>query len=203
MDQIKIGRFISECRKKVHLTQMQLAERLGITDKAVSKWERGVAMPDSSIMLELCSILQISVTDLLSGEVVTVDNYNKESEKLLIEMIKQKEESDKHLLSLEILIGTFSIIILLGFTFTASFFQMEDWLRIVFIVLGFVIGFVGIMFALRIEQTAGYYACAKCGHKYIPTYTSVFVAMHLGRTRYMRCPECGKRGWHKKVLRKD
>ena len=67
MDQLKIGRFIAECRKKTKLTQMQLAENLGITDKAVSKWERGVAMPDTSIMLELCDILSISVNELLCG----------------------------------------------------------------------------------------------------------------------------------------
>ena len=68
MDQIKIGKFIAECRKAVGLTQMQLSEKLGITDKAISKWERGIAMPDSSIMLELCGILGISVNELLNGE---------------------------------------------------------------------------------------------------------------------------------------
>ena len=77
MDQIKIGRFIAERRKKEQLTQAQLAEKVGVTDRAVSKWETGKSMPDSSIMLELCDILKISVNDLLCGEVVTVDNYNK------------------------------------------------------------------------------------------------------------------------------
>ncbi len=203
MDQIKIGRFIAEKRKEQGLTQMQLAEKLSVTDRAVSKWENGKSMPDSAIMLSLCEALTISVNDLLHGEVVTMDNYNKESEKLLLEMVKQKEEADKKLLSLEMLIGTFSIIILLGFCFVASFFQMEDWLRIVFIVLGFVIGLVGIMFALRIEQTAGYYKCKACGHKYVPTFNSVLWAMHMGRTRYMKCPECGKMSWQKKVISKD
>ena len=95
MDQVKIGRFISERRKKANLTQMQLAEKLGITDRAVSKWETGKSLPDSSIMLELCEILGISVNDLLSGEVVTMENYNQETEATLLEMVKQKEESDK------------------------------------------------------------------------------------------------------------
>ena len=95
MDQVKIGKFISECRKKANLTQMQLAEKLNITDRAVSKWETGKAMPDSSIMLDLCELLSISVNDLLCGEVVTMDSYNKELEKNLLEMIKQKEESIK------------------------------------------------------------------------------------------------------------
>ena len=63
MDQIQIGKFIAERRKHAHLTQMQLAEKLGITDRAVSKWETGKALPDSSIMLELCGILGITVND--------------------------------------------------------------------------------------------------------------------------------------------
>ena len=68
MDQIKIGRFIAECRKQKNLSQLQLADMLNITDKAVSKWERGISKPSSSIMLELCEILGISVNELLNGE---------------------------------------------------------------------------------------------------------------------------------------
>ena len=104
MDLSKIGKFIADCRKKVNLTQLELAEKLNITDRAVSKWETGRAMPDSSIMLELCSILKITVNDLLSGEVVSVENYNKELEKNLLEMVKQKEQSDRRLLRLEIVV---------------------------------------------------------------------------------------------------
>ncbi|MBQ5883335.1 MAG: helix-turn-helix transcriptional regulator, partial [Clostridia bacterium] len=76
MDQVKIGEFIRECRNKNNLTQMQLAEKLGITDRAISKWENGRAMPDSSLMLDLCKELKITVNDLLSGEVVSMNNYN-------------------------------------------------------------------------------------------------------------------------------
>ncbi len=202
MDQLKIGRFIAERRKKKNLTQMQLAEKLNITDRAISKWETGKSLPDSSIMLELCDVLEITVNDLLNGEVVIMDNYKEKSEKLILEMTRQKEYTDRSMLSLEILIGIFSIIILLGFTFTAAFVQMEDWLRILFIVAGFILGLIGIIFALRIEQTAGYYECAKCHNKYIPTFKSVLWAMHKGRTRYMKCPECGKKSWQKKVIGK-
>ena len=80
MDQIKIGKFIAEQRKKNNLTQAQLAEKLNITDRAVSKWENGKAMPDSSLMLDLCSELKISVNELLSGEVIVMDNYNEKLE---------------------------------------------------------------------------------------------------------------------------
>ncbi len=203
MDQVKIGRFIAQYRKKNGLTQMQLAEKLKITDRAVSKWENGRAMPDSSIMLQLCNVLGVSVNDLLNGEVIVMDNYKEKSEQLLLEMAKQKEEADKRLLSLEILIGIFSIIILLGFTFTASFVQMSNWLRVSLIVFGIIVSMVGIVYALKIEQTAGYYECAKCHHRHVPTFRSVLWAPHINRTRYMECPECHKKSWNKKVLSKE
>ena len=203
MDQIKIGRFIAECRKKNNLTQAQLAEKLNITDRAVSKWENGRSLPDYSIMLELCGVLKITVNDLLSGEVVTMNDYNEKLEQHMLEMVRQKEENDKKMLSLEIVIGVLSMIVLLGFTFIASFVEMQTWLRITLIVSGFVIGMAGCAYALVIEQTAGYYACAKCGHRYVPTYRSVLLAMHSGRTRYMKCPACHKRSWQKKLLTKE
>ncbi len=205
MDQIKIGRFISECRKKVDLTQAQLAEMLGITDRAVSKWETGKSMPDSSIMLELCGILKITVNDLLCGEVITMDNYNKELENNLLEMVRQKEEGDRRLLLTEVLLCVATIIpCLIMFAIAANpFIQMEEWLRIVLIVVGLLPFLAACLYAIRIEQTAGYYECKKCGHRYVPTYNSVLWALHLNRTRYMRCPRCNKRSWQKKVISKN
>lgn len=202
MDQQKIGKFIAECRKKQGLTQMQLAEKLNITDRAVSKWENGRSLPDSSIMLELCSLLGITVNDLLSGEVVSLKDYNKESENNLLEMVKQKEEADKRLLFTEIIVGLLSSIILFSLVFTVSFADMQDWLRLVIILIGMMIFSVGIAVAIRIEQKAGYYKCQNCGHAYVPSYKSVLFAMHVNRTRYMKCPECHKRTWQKKVLTK-
>ena len=95
MDQLQTGKFIANCRKQKNLTQIQLAEKLGITDKAVSKWERGVAMPDSSIMLELCDILGISVNELLSGEKNGMENNNQRNEHLLLDMAKELERKNK------------------------------------------------------------------------------------------------------------
>ena len=203
MDQVKIGKFIADCRKKENLTQMQLAEKLNITDRAISKWETGKAMPDSSIMLELCDILKISVNDLLSGEVVTMENYNKQLEENLLEMARQKEKSDKHLLTLEVVIGVLSMIILLVPIIIAAYLPMEDWQRIVLCFSGFIPAIIGFLFALKIEQVAGYYECKECKHRYVPTYKAMNLAMHMGRTRYMKCPKCGKKSWQKKVLTKE
>lgn len=203
MDQIKIGKFIAECRKKANLTQMQLAEIMGITDRAVSKWETGKSLPDASIMLQLCGVLGITVNDLLSGEVVTVDRYNNELENNLLEMISQKQRADRRLLTAEVFIGTIATAVLFVFIFLAAFADMELWLRVSLIALGFALFLAGCFYALRIEQVAGYYACKECGHRYVPSYKAVNLAPHMGRTRYMRCPECGKKSWQKKVLNQE
>ena len=202
MELLKIGQFISERRKSLGLTQLQLAEKLNVTDRAVSKWERGKSLPDSSIMLELCDLLKITVNDLLSGEVVMADNYTKELENKIIEMAKQKEESDKRLLTLEVVIGVLSLIILFVPIFLAAFLPIADWLRVVLVFSGFIPALIGFHFTMKIEQTAGYYECAACHHKYVPTIKAVYAAPHMGRTRYMRCPECNKKTWQKKVISK-
>ena len=203
MDQIKIGKFIAECRKKNNLTQMQLAEKLNITDRAISKWENGKAMPDSSIMLDLCNELKISVNELLSGEVLEMNNYNEKLEKNLIDMVKQKEQSDKKMLRLEIVIGYISSITFLILIFVASYIEMQNWIRILLISFGIFTFAIGMYNCIKIEQTAGYYECAKCHHKYIPTYSNILWAMHINRTRYMKCPKCNQRSWQKKVISKS
>ncbi len=203
MDQVKIGKFIAGCRKKVNLTQAQLAERLGITDRAVSKWETGKSMPDSSVMLELCSILEITVNDLLSGEVVTVNDYNKELEKNLFEMVKQKEESDRRLLTLEWVIIALSFVVLIIPIIIGAFITAQEWQRSLIVLSGLIPALVGFLSAAGIEQSAGYYECKECGHRYVPTFRAVIFSQHMGRTRYMRCPQCNKKSWQKKVLSRE
>ena len=203
MDQVKIGKFIAERRKAVGLTQAQLSEKLNITDRAVSKWENGRSMPDSSIMLELCEILKITVNDLLSGEKVTMENYNEKLENNLLESVKEKERSDRQLLTLELVFGFVAVCTLLALALIAAYVEMAEWLRIVLVVIGLVPLIIFTPFAILIEQRAGYYECAKCHHKYVPSYKSVFLASHMGRTRRMKCPKCHEKSWHKKVISKD
>ena len=203
MDQIKIGKFIAERRRAVGLTQLQLAEKLNITDRAVSKWETGRAIPDSSLMLPLCEILDISVNDLLCGEAVSLDNYKEELEKNLLDMIKQKEKNDRHLLRSEVVIGIFSVIILFVPILVGALLPMEDWQRLIFVCSGIIPAVVGFYFALKIEQVAGYYECKHCHHRYVPTFKAINSAPHMGRTRYMKCPNCHKKSWQKKVIEKE
>ena len=128
-----------------------------------------------------------------------MDNYIKEIENKLTEMTKQKEESDRILLKCEWVIGIFSCIILFIPILVAAFLSMEDWKRIVIIFSSFIPTFIGVCFAMKIEQIAGYYECKHCKHRYVPTYKAVNLASHMGRTRHMKCPKCGKKSWQKKV----
>lgn len=87
MDQIKIGKFIAACRKAKEWTQVQLAEKLGITDKAVSKWETGKSMPDLSLFTPLCNVLEITLNELLLGEYISEENLKEKSNALLMDVI--------------------------------------------------------------------------------------------------------------------
>ena len=202
MDQIKIGKFIAECRKKNNLTQMQLAEKLNITDRAISKWENGKSMPDSSIMLELCNELKISVNELLSGVMIEMKDYNQIAEKNLLEMAKKEEVQNKKMMFYEIVIGYMSSVTFLILLFTASFAVENIVARIILFILAFLVLIIGVSFALKIETETGYYECQKCHHKYVPKYSKVYFAMHIGTKRYMKCPKCNERTWQKKVLSK-
>lgn len=200
MDTIKIGKFIAERRKKQNLTQAELAEKLCITDRAVSKWECGKSLPDASIMLELCEILDINVNELLTGEEIEMTNYNEQAELNLIEMKKQKERSDKNILRLEVALMTLSTLFLFALVMLAALLDLKVWVRIVIIVPAFVQFLLCAFISLKIEQKVGYYECPECGERFIPTFNQTFFAPHMGRTRHIKCPKCGAKSWCKKVL---
>ncbi|MBR2411222.1 MAG: helix-turn-helix transcriptional regulator [Clostridia bacterium] len=202
MNQIMIGKFIAERRKKVNLTQMQLAEKLGITDKAISKWERGVSMPDTSIMLELCDILCISVNELLRGEKFDMENDNQKNEQLLLEMAKELEKKNKTIWVSMWAIMTVSITALFAGIFVAAFLIPEGVWQLAAIIGLCIVFLVPCFYALKLEVSVGAYKCEKCGQEIIPTYNEALMAMHLGTTRYLKCPKCKKRTWCKKVLKK-
>ena len=131
-----------------------------------------------------------------------MNDYKKQEENLL-ELIKQKEQADKRLLTAEFIISLLTIILFLLTVLTASYVPMSEQLKFGLVVIGTISFIIGMAYALRIEQTAGYYKCAKCNHRYVPTYKSVLFAPHINRTRYMHCPNCNEKSWHKKVLKRE
>ena len=203
MDQVKIGKFIASCRKEQGMTQAALAEKLGITDRAVSKWETGKSLPDSGIMLELCSFLGINVNELLSGEKIMLEAYDKKAEENLVAMSREIEEKNRQLLNTEIWIGAPAVVAGLVMCGVAAYVEMPVWIKFLLVMFAVAMILTVSFVAVGIEQKAGYYECQECGHRYVPTYWSTNLAPHMGRTRYMRCPECGKKSWQKKVLTKE
>ena len=202
MDQVKIGRFIAACRKRANLTQMQLAEKLNITDRAVSKWETGKAMPDTAIMLELCDILGISVNELLSGEKINMENNDQKNEQLLLDMAKEIETKNKTIWTSMWAIMIVSMTALIAGIFVARFLIREGVWQLI-TVLGLCVVFLPLCFyALKLEVSVGAYKCKNCGCEIVPTYSEALNAMHMGFTRYLKCPKCNKRTWCKKVLKK-
>ena len=203
MDQIKIGKFIASCRKEQGITQAVLAEKIGISDRAVSKWETGKSMPDSGIMLELCDFLNINVNELLSGERIMAESYDKRAEENLLAMKQEIEEKNRQMLKAEYWVVLPAILAGIVIVFVASFIVMPVWLRIVLIAFALVMIFTVAFIAIGIEQKVGYYECQNCGHRYVPTYWQTNLVLHTGRTRHMKCPKCGKRSWQRKVLTKE
>ena len=132
-----------------------------------------------------------------------MENYNKELENTLLEMVKQKEENDKRLLALEWVVGGLSTLVVIAPAILAAYISAEEWVRVLISLAGFIPGLIGFFFAIKIEQTAGYYECKKCGHRYVPTFKAVMLAPHMGRTRQLRCPQCGKVSWQKKKISKN
>ena len=201
MDQIKIGKFIAECRKKNNLTQMKLAEKLNITDRAISKWENGKGMPDSSIMLDLCKELKISVEELLSGEMISMENKDEKQEELILNMAKENEEKNKIIWTSMWVIMIVSLLALIIGIFLTTVLVPESALQVVIILSICVIFLIPCFYALKLEISVGAYKCKNCGHEIVPTYSEALWAMHRGTTRYLKCPKCNKRTWCKKVLK--
>ena len=170
MDLVKIGKFIAKCRKNKNLTQYQLAEKLFVTDRAVSKWENGRSLPDSSIMINLCNCLDITVNELLAGEKIEKEKYNEKHEENLLSI--EKENLDRRLLISEIIFGIFGIFTIITLIMLGALLEIEMWLRLV-LIFGAVILIVPFaLFLLWIEQKTGYYICPHCGYRYVPTYKS-------------------------------
>ena len=202
MDQLKIGKFIAKCRKQKQLTQLQLADKLGITDKAISKWERGIAMPDTSLMLELCDILCISVNELLNGERINMENSNEKNEQLLLDMAKELETKKKTIWSSMWAIMIISMTALIAGIFVAAFLIPEGIWQLVTILGICIVFLIPCFYALKLEVSVGAYKCKNCGHEIVPTYKEVLMAKHRGFTRHLMCPKCNKRTWCKKILKK-
>lgn len=199
MDQQKIGRFIAQTRKEKSLTQRGLADTLCISDKTVSKWENGKGMPEVSLMMPLCEALDITANELLSGERLSQDDYIRKAEENIMALVKEREESKKKII-LSAIVAVITIIGGTALVTVSGVFEMELWARILLIGLGLVVIFGGLFVAAALEMEAGTFECKHCKHRFVPTVGAYIAGPHSLTTRYLKCPECGKKSYCKRRL---
>ena len=202
MDQIKIGKFIAECRKKKNLTQAQLAEKLNITDRAISKWETGKAMPDSDIMLDLCDILGIKVNELLCGEMIEIEHKDEQLNELIFQMAKNEERYHKRLLHSAYVIIATSLTALICLMSLISLLITECGFQDFLIIVSVILFIIPCMIALKFKVETGYYECKNCQHMFVPNYKEIAVLMQTPTRRLLKCTKCGKWTWCKKLTKR-
>ena len=201
MDQIKIGGFIAEERKRKGYTQKILSEKLGIRDKTISKWERGNGFPEVSLLIPLCSELDITVNELLSGERVSEEQYRKKAEENMVNLVKEAQENKKKII-LSVMVGILTILAAVPLFMVAGMFDMRTGVRITFIVIGIVVLIIGIAVACIMDREAGAFECPECHERFIPDMKSYIMAAHTLTKRKLICPKCGAHRYCKKVLTK-
>ena len=203
MDLIKIGKFIANCRKEKNITQEQLAEKLFITDRAVSKWERGLSLPDADKMLDLCNILDINVNELLNGEKIDMKDYEKKNEQLLLELAKQDELKNKKLILNMWVLTVSAFLFYIGIVILATFTLEDGPILGTIICISTVLLVCICFYGFKLEVDAGYYECRHCNHIFEEkNYFKLLMAPHMGTSRYQKCPNCGKKSMAKKVMKK-
>ena len=202
MDQILIGKFIAEERKRKGYTQMQLSEKLGISNKTVSKWERGNGFPEMSLLLPLCNELDITVNELLSGERVSEEDYRKKAEENMVKLVKEAQENKKKM----ILSAMVSILVIVASTplfVLSGAIEMDTWLRITLIIIGLVVIAIGIAIACVLDRDAGAFECPECNTRFVPDMKDYVMGPHTITKRKLVCPHCGAHRYCKKVLTKQ
>ena len=202
MDQIKIGKFIAECRKKQNLTQAQLAEKLDITDRAISKWETGKAMPDSDIMLDLCDILGIKVNELLCGEMIEIEHKDEQLNELIFQMAKNEERYHKRLRHSAYVIFATSLAALICLMTLISLLIPECGFQYFLIIVSVILFIIPCIIALKFKVETGYYECKNCQHMFVPNYKEIALLMQTPTRRLLKCTKCGKWTWCKKLTKR-
>ncbi|MCI8395884.1 MAG: helix-turn-helix transcriptional regulator [Acutalibacter sp.] len=201
MDQNKTGKFIAGERKRKALTQKQLAEMLGISDKTVSKWERGGGFPEVSLLLPLCRELDITVNELLAGERVAEEDYKKKAEENMMNLVKEAQESRKKII-LSALVAALAILAALPLIVVAGALEMETWLRCLLIGIGLVVVVLGIIIACILDRDAGAFECPACHERFVPEMSAYIMGPHTITKRKLRCPKCGAVKYCRHVLTK-
>lgn len=199
MDQILTGKFISDERKRKGYTQKQLAEKIGVSDKTVSKWERGNGFPEVSLLLPLCNELDITVNELLCGERVSEEDYQKKAEENMVNLVKETQESKKKII-LSVMVAVLAVLAATPLLVISGVLSMPAWTRVMLIVIGLVVMVIGIAIACVLDRDAGAFECPECRTRFVPEMAAYIMGPHTITKRKLTCPHCGAHRYCKKVL---
>lgn len=202
MDQVEIGKFIQGMRKAQSMTQRELAEKLNISDKTVSKWETGKGLPEVGLMLPLCELLHVSVNELLSAKRLDEKQYYQKAEENIMDLLKEKAEAKKKII-MAVIIVIVTVVAGVTLAVISGLLEMALWLRILLGVLALVIVVTGIGLACVLDRDTGAYECPHCGERFVPTMSAYIFGAHTISKRKLKCPRCGKRSYCKKRLTKE
>lgn len=199
MDQIAVGNFIKTLRKEKALTQRELADKLGISEKTVSKWETGNGLPEVDNFLPLCNELGVTVNELLSGKRLDPGQYVSQAENTILGLMKEKAESKKKI-ALEAVVCGVTLLAGITIILTAGLAAVNPWLRAVLIGVALIVIAGGITVACVLDRDAGYFECPHCHARFVPTMGAYVAACHTLTKRKLVCPVCGKKSYCKKRL---
>lgn len=194
MDLNKTGKFIALIRKEKGLTQRELAEKLNLSEKTISKWERGVGFPDISLILPLCKCLEIDANELMTGERLQDKQYRINAENNLLKLMDKTSPKLKYTISTSAIV---TILITLGLILLAGFVIEEVWIKILVCVMSVLLVVSNIALILLVAVNTEVYECCHCGEKFVPTKREYLMGAHTMKKRYLRCPYCHKKGWNK------
>ncbi len=200
MDMQKIGTFLTELRKENKLTQDALGEKIGVTNKTVSRWENGNYLPPVEILQMLSKLYGVSINELLSGERLNDDSYKQNAEEYITaDLIKKSREAKKRI-AVSSVVAAVTVLSALAVILLCAFLQAPVWVRISSIVFSVIIAVAGIAVCCVLTFDAGVYECPVCKEKFVPSLKDFVLGMHTVTKRRLKCPKCGKKSFCKKKL---
>ena len=207
MNQVEIGKFIKEMRKEKGITQSELADKLLISNKTVSKWETGNGLPEVSLMMPLCEILGVSVNELLSAQKLDEKEYRKKAEDNIMSLVNEKKKN-KRLLILTAIVGVCAMLACLTILVVSSYMAEEyiiasPWVTYLLLGVGMALLLVCVFALCFLDNSIGYFKCPHCGEVFVPKMKNYIMGVHGITWRRLRCPNCNKKSNCKKVLTKE
>lgn len=200
MDMQKIGKFLAELRIEKNLTQDELGEKIGVTNKTVSRWENGNYLPPVEMLQILSKFYNVGLNELLAGEHLDEKRYKENAEEYIVsDLMKKRKETEKRL-AVSIVIAVITILSGLSIILLSAMLTAPIWLKIICIVFSLIIIILGIGVCCVLTVDAGVYECPVCGEKFVPSMKNFIGGAHTFTKRKLKCPKCGKKSFCKKRL---